>query len=153
MSITQTIYVSRSTVHVDQAELYSISEVAARNNQGLNVTGALIFCNGYFLQILEGAQETVDALLEKISRDARHVEIHVVSIQNRPQRLFEDWTMACLHEASMSCEQLAWARSWTQLLDMNDGSDVGEGAHELLLNLRTSINDEMRIRSCRMKVA
>jgi hypothetical protein len=143
--VTQIIYVSRATAYVDKTELYELTQVSGSNNKKAEVTGALVFCNGYFLQVLEGASAMLDTLLTKIERDPRHCDVQIISKQSRPRRLFQDWTMACLHESSMSPQQLACYQSWIQLLDNNDGTNVDKNAHELLTELRLAIDHEIHV--------
>jgi len=67
----------------------------------------LVYVDGQFLQVLEGEQEVVSALLEKISKDHRHRDIKVVYKTAIERRTFNAWQMAYV---SPSAKELAtWA--------------------------------------------
>ncbi|HEV7227478.1 BLUF domain-containing protein [Brevundimonas sp.] len=88
-------YVSRATVPMDA--LLNIAEILAasqRNNWRDGITGALAYADGEFLQVVEGPQEAVNRLLARVSADARHEDLKVVSREIAAQRQFPDWSMA-----------------------------------------------------------
>jgi hypothetical protein len=96
----QLIYASRATVHVNRIELRAITDESSRNNRRLGVTGALICCDGWFMQLLEGDEATVKALYEKIVDDPRHTDVLLIRAATVTQRIFGDWGMSCLHKES-----------------------------------------------------
>ncbi|MBA2935919.1 BLUF domain-containing protein [Sphingomonas sp. CGMCC 1.13654] len=63
-------------------------------NAALGVTGALLFTGQRFAQYLEGAETELARLRASIERDARHAEIRTILDGHRPERLFDDWTLA-----------------------------------------------------------
>ena len=78
------VYCSRNRVAeeiqgVDQDhELQQILNSARENNSARNVTGALLFNEEYFAQVLEGPQLAVEEIFERIQRDRRHGQVTVV---------------------------------------------------------------------------
>jgi len=70
-----------------------IFRVARKNNAQANITGALSYRNGHYIQILEGEELAVDQLFSKISNDRRHTEITVLINQSIVKRSFPDWDM------------------------------------------------------------
>jgi hypothetical protein len=143
MPVSQLVYLSRATMHVDRAELVDITNVSVANNRGRDVTGALLFCNGYFLQILEGTKEVVEQLLAKISTDERHADVQVLERREASQRAFGEWGMACLHEASMTSEQAERASICIgQISDPLLVDRIGNDAHQLLVDLQDAIAAE-----------
>jgi hypothetical protein len=54
-----------------------VSQARARNAQQ-NITGLLVFDGMRFCQHLEGPREAVHALMRRIERDARHLDVRVV---------------------------------------------------------------------------
>ena len=93
--LRQVAYVSRATAPMDQllniAEILSVSQ---RNNWRDGVTGALVYADGRFFQVVEGRPEAVDRLLARVGADPRHADVEVVL--NRPveTRGFSEWSMA-----------------------------------------------------------
>ena len=87
-------YVSRYSKPLDARQLEELGEAAARKNQELGVTGALMATGGLFYQIIEGPSEAVDGLYAAIESDERHTDIIVLSVEeDAPSRLFPDWSM------------------------------------------------------------
>ncbi|MBF0329366.1 MAG: EAL domain-containing protein [Nitrospirae bacterium] len=87
------IYVSRAAESVDEGEIFKILNTAQKFNAEQGITGFLLFNNGYFMQLLEGRKESVDALLEKIAKDERHKDFKIILRTTNQQRLFQDWSM------------------------------------------------------------
>jgi len=48
----------------------------------------------WFAQILEGAEEAVRPLFERIKRDARHDNVQLLKQGSAPKRSFEKWAIA-----------------------------------------------------------
>jgi len=93
--LEQLAYVSRATVPMDA--LVHIAEILAasqRNNWRDGITGALAYADGEFLQVVEGSPEAVKRLLARVSADARHADLEIVSRETAAQRQFPDWSMA-----------------------------------------------------------
>jgi Sensors of blue-light using FAD len=66
------LYLSQSTIPFSKQDLRELLTKSRENNSQLGITGMLLFKGGNFLQVLEGRQETVMSLYERISRDSRH---------------------------------------------------------------------------------
>lgn len=75
-------------------EMESLMEQARVNNKKLNITGCLIAHMGHFIQILEGEEEVIKSLYEKIKDDTRHTNVVTFSEDNINTRTFPDWGMA-----------------------------------------------------------
>ncbi|MEP2280325.1 BLUF domain-containing protein [Maribacter sp.] len=65
-------------------------------NNRHDITGCLIYHEGFFIQYLEGNAEVVLALFEKIKIDTRHREVILLSKGNIYSREFDNWSMAYL---------------------------------------------------------
>lgn len=88
------VYCSRACV--DTASLQAISEIlgiSQRNNLRDDLTGALAVNDGWFLQVIEGSPNAINALLRRLAADARHTELEVLSRRTVSGRLFPDWSM------------------------------------------------------------
>lgn len=73
---------------------------ARKNNIRDGITGALICRHDIYLQLLEGPRKEVDAVIERIDRDDRHVGMKILLSEAIEQRLFGDWAM--LHDPAKS---------------------------------------------------
>ena len=60
-------------------------------NPTLNVTGALLHNNDFFLQVLEGNKETIKELFAKIRKDKRHKNILMILNQKIENRIFNNY--------------------------------------------------------------
>ena len=75
-------------------ELEEILVNARRSNGAKGITGALVYAEGLFLQILEGDRIRVDELMAKIRRDVRHETVIVLREGEIPSAMFGSWKMA-----------------------------------------------------------
>jgi hypothetical protein len=91
-------YFSRNRIAAERApghaELGRILVAARRNNRQLGISGALLFTEVYFAQILEGPLAAVETLFERIQCDLRHSDVTVLSFQPIASRRFAGWSMA-----------------------------------------------------------
>ena len=63
-----------------QAAIAAILAAARRNNARHGVTGALLFSDGCFAQVLEGAREDVETVFETIQCDPRHKDVTIMHL-------------------------------------------------------------------------
>lgn len=76
-----------------QRVVFNIVRRSRANNPGWGVVGALYFGDGYFLQILEGAEENVDRLFAVIQQDDRHRDLQVLKREPIAAPQFGRWSM------------------------------------------------------------
>jgi blue light- and temperature-responsive anti-repressor len=92
------VYCSRNRIQGSNAEvtseLQTILSSARRNNPALGLTGALLYNEGNFAQVLEGPLKSVERIFEMIQRDPRHSEVTVVHNDPATGRDFPEWSMA-----------------------------------------------------------
>ncbi len=81
--------------------LNDISVEAHRFNQSNGITGVLIFCDGVFVQVLEGSTVAVLSLSAKIAADRRNERLRVLWHGNVPERRFSNWSMGCFDFSDM----------------------------------------------------
>lgn len=91
--IYRLVYVSAATVKFGKPELLALLNKARDNNQGLGISGLLLFRDGDFLQMLEGERSAVKRLFNVIERDPRHSGTIVLLEEEAESRLFADWSM------------------------------------------------------------
>lgn len=87
------LYVSQATRPMSASELNDLLEKARESNRAQGITGFLLYFNGSFMQIIEGQRARVQALLERIRRDARHHGLRIVFEGGIHQRAFVGWSM------------------------------------------------------------
>jgi hypothetical protein len=106
MPMITLVYVSFATNPMPDDELHDLLKIARENNKALDVTGMLLYRDGFFIQALEGEQDTVTSLYEKIKTDPRHRNVLQVYRQNIKKRSFEEWSMGFNKLESGSLEEL-----------------------------------------------
>jgi hypothetical protein len=93
MPLEQLIYASRISDQFVVEDIDTIIASAQHNNKLENITGALLFISGEFLQLLEGEPGSLTALLSKIMRDNRHTQLRIRHYGSATIRLFNSWSM------------------------------------------------------------
>jgi len=89
---------SRLSFPMSDKELEKIRDVSVRNNQQRNVTGVLIYFGDLFFQIIEGDDDTLITLYEKILSDPRHTDIVCLKTElDVVERHFPDWSMTAIN--------------------------------------------------------
>ncbi|MFC2074176.1 BLUF domain-containing protein [Campylobacterota bacterium] len=91
------IYVSQAN-EINFNKIKSILSVSHRRNKESNISGALIYGKGYFIQCLEGDDIEVEALYKKIIIDNRHDHIELISKENIQERYFKDWHISLMND-------------------------------------------------------
>ncbi|MFT4941325.1 MAG: hypothetical protein ACI88A_004394 [Paraglaciecola sp.] len=71
--------------------LDEINKTALENNKKHEVSGFLIYLDGYFIQRLEGPRNVIEKLYMNISLDQRHSEISLLSFTEIESRAFDSW--------------------------------------------------------------
>lgn len=98
MSIFTIAYHSRNLIEQQTmnsaAEIQRLLEQARGRNSRLGITGALLFNEGRFVQILEGEEAAVLEVMDVITRDTRHTDIDVLPARYVRERTFAQWSMA-----------------------------------------------------------
>ncbi|MDX2078866.1 MAG: BLUF domain-containing protein [bacterium] len=87
------VYVSFASHKMTDDELKDILKVARETNEKLGVSGMLLYRDGFFIQAIEGEEEAVKALYERISKDPRHMNVTTVNIHPITERAFVGWHM------------------------------------------------------------
>lgn len=87
-------YVSSAVYRFSEATLLDLVDQCQRNNERLGVTGILVYSDGNFMQVIEGADLVIHALYERIRCDSRHRGVYTVRQQGIEAREFRGWSMA-----------------------------------------------------------
>ena len=93
MKLTSLTYTSLARLDLQSDDLEDIHRTAREVNALEGITGLLVFNGTHFLQIIEGAEDAIDELVEKLRRDPRHTGFEVRDRQKVDTRSFPDWSM------------------------------------------------------------
>ncbi len=91
--IYRLMYTSTGRENLPDAELEHLLQGARRWNDTNGITGMLIYVEGHFLQIVEGARRDIEAVAERIAADPRHCGIIRLIEGETERRAFSDWSM------------------------------------------------------------
>jgi hypothetical protein len=89
------VYVSSATRRLSEQDLQQLLECSRARNLREDITGLLLFCDGSFMQYIEGPREPLAQVYASICRDTRHHSL--IELVNEPvgAREFAGWSMAC----------------------------------------------------------
>jgi len=87
------VYTSHATREFSEADLIDLLKQCKSFNEQHNITGMLLYLQGKFIQVLEGAQPDVESLFAMIKKDSRHTRVTTVIHGTSPDRVFQGWTM------------------------------------------------------------
>ena len=93
-TIRQVIYISQATGPMQQQDIEELVATASYNNRQLGITGALLYIENSFVQVLEGEDAPITRLLAAIESDPRHRNMRILSDRTIDFRTFEAWSMA-----------------------------------------------------------
>jgi NAD(P)H-flavin reductase len=92
--MVELIYRSEMASSLNLPEVYAIMKEARQRNEAMSVTGVLLFNTQYFLQLIEGPEQSIDALYPSIERDRRHQKVERLVRRDISQRTWANWSMA-----------------------------------------------------------
>ena len=97
-SLYRLVYISSNEIKGDDAtirqEIEQILAAARSKNRLENITGVLMFNDGCFAQVLEGAHDDIQDTFERIQCDQRHSNVSVLAFEPALERGFSNWSMA-----------------------------------------------------------
>lgn len=91
--LIQHIYVSHAAPTFAEHAIPDLLKQVRPDNAKQGITGMLIYTGSAFLQVLEGGRGNVNALVERILRDRRHLRVTTIVHEGLSRRQFNDWTM------------------------------------------------------------
>jgi hypothetical protein len=103
------VYVSSATRYFHESEMEALLAAARTRNQSLGVSGLLLFCEGNFMQVLEGTPEAIDGVYARIAKDPRHHGLIRLVREPIAQREFAGWDMG--YNAATAPEFLALSQA------------------------------------------
>lgn len=96
MILTSVTYTSLAQPDLQTSELEEIHNSARQTNARDQITGLLVYNGTHFLQIVEGGEEAVAELVERLKADPRHKGFEVRDKRRIDGRSFPDWPMELL---------------------------------------------------------
>jgi hypothetical protein len=95
MALMRLIYFSEIKLRlVGRAQqIAELQAVSVYRNRQVQVTGALVYDDLWFVQALEGEPLAVKSTFDRIARDKRHANAKIIRAANTPSRLFGEWSM------------------------------------------------------------
>lgn len=100
------LYHSRATHPFTATELTDLVTQSRPYNTYHDITGLLCYCDGHFVQLLEGPEAAVLELYAAIRQDTRHEQVQTLSDMAGPTRWFADWRMALTSPPPTDCHWL-----------------------------------------------
>ncbi len=100
-------YTSRTTRGWHADDLTQLVAAAARHNARHAISGRLLCLDRRFIQVLEGPQHAVAALIGRIKADRRHFDVRVIVDSPILQRTFTAWGMDAAVRADLMDTPLA----------------------------------------------
>jgi hypothetical protein len=96
----------------------------ARHRNALNgITGVLLYCDGNFMQYIEGDEDTVVETFARIRASDSHYQINELMNQAILEREFGDWTMGFSRPTPEEFVELAAAR-WKGTAQTGPGASL-----------------------------
>lgn len=93
MTLKSLTYTSLARLDLQADDLEAIHRTARQVNALEGITGLLIFNGTHFLQIVEGAPDAIDHLVERLRRDRRHSSLEIRDERTIEERSFPGWSM------------------------------------------------------------
>ena len=123
------VYVSRSLILDNHAELDALVRQAAAHNETVGITGMLWSAGPNFAQVLEGGETAVNDIVSRITDDPRHTDISVVYDRSVSSRMFGRWSMTLCDGSSQSIENTAFLVG----LAISEKSPAARRLHDILV--------------------
>ena len=89
----QLAYVSTATRLMSQDDLAGLLRQSRTFNAAHDITGMLLYKDRSFIQVLEGDEEVVMPLYDRIRRDLRHEKVKTLFVSDIDERDFATWSM------------------------------------------------------------
>ena len=110
------VYTSTAAIDLSREDLAHLLKRSTERNLEEEITGILVFCEGKFIQYIEGPSEPLFRLYSLICTDTRHHD--VIQLVNEPiaERYFLGWSMGYSNIQMMDFTRLL-ASPWGVLHD------------------------------------
>jgi hypothetical protein len=116
-------YVSAASWNLLPEQIDHIVAQARRRNAATGVTGVLLYCDGNFMQYLEGEEAAVLETFARVRASESHYQINELMNQPILEREFGDWTMGFSRPSPEEFVELAAAR-WKGTAQTGPGASL-----------------------------
>lgn len=106
VALSHIIYASTASQDLDESDLAHLLLRARQTNAALGVTGMLLYADGSFLQVLEGAERSIKELYAHIKTDPRHRGVTCIIEEPIARRAFADWSMGYCETSASELNRL-----------------------------------------------
>lgn len=144
--LKQLAYVSNATKPMDEAALLALLEESRQNNARDNITGFLMHCDGNFFQVIEGSEQAIEDLFQRLMRDIRHHRVTCILRRDISERMFAEWSMAFRSPEAHVLEKVPgysdFVRSYFRLPDAVPGARegvIGADIQNIILAFRNQL--------------
>jgi hypothetical protein len=129
------VYVSFANEQLSEKALEDLLTSIRKKNEKQDVTGLLLYNDGSFIQVIEGADETIRNLFDVIKQDRRHS--NVVKLLEEPieKRAFPDWSMGY---RKLSKKQSSRLPGYSEFMHAENPVSVIKGSTEEVVYLLDS---------------
>jgi hypothetical protein len=86
--IVSLTYMSTASTPFDSTQIAALLQQSRENNERRGLTGMLLFKNGRFMQVLEGAEKDVRERYAVIAADSRHTDLKTLVDESIDRRRF-----------------------------------------------------------------
>ena len=86
-------YVSTAHILLKDDDLDSLLSKSRHNNLEHDITGLLLYKDGTFIQVIEGAESNIRRLYNNIQRDRLHHSVTTLLDEPIMERIFPNWQM------------------------------------------------------------
>jgi hypothetical protein len=87
------IYTSRASPSFEEHDIPALLELARCNNAARGITGMLLYVERTFFQVLEGEEQAVTEMFDRIQGDTRHRSVTQIIRDPVYERAFSEWSM------------------------------------------------------------
>lgn len=94
------VYRSYAREDLDHYSIVELINKAQTMNTKLGLTGLLMYRQNTFIQLLEGEEQVVRELYEKISKDRRHTDVKILIESKSSMRIVPQWSMNYVESVS-----------------------------------------------------
>ena len=133
------VYTSLPRIEMSKSTLDEITRISIRNNRKKGITGILLGIESRYLQFLEGDEEEVLQLFERIKQDPRHYELNKWVQGHSDERIFSAWSMASWLLTNEELKSIKALNEIRQLLKDPEQENYASGRFlEMIKNLMES---------------
>lgn len=87
------LYFGVASKEFTEPDFVELLEQARSRNAFLDITGKLLYCEGTFIQLLEGAEDAVKEVYASIVKDKRLIAIKTITTGHAEERYYSNWSM------------------------------------------------------------